>query len=264
MPFNSMPSTGAEPLASASSTGDVVRTPASAAGGPASPVSGDVPSSTGVEPIRELMTSPERTVVPGVRTEPIQERSAARVDALLDAAAEVVDEVGFDRLTTALVAERAQASIGTVYRYFPDRIALLQGLRDRTVQRFRHAVALHLQAIEPPTWQEAVSLTLGVLAELYRTERGFRIMRFVDSERNPVETRAAEEDRDFFARTAATIFAQQYGLPDGDDLAFRLMVATEAGDALIGRAFADGGEPDERFIAEARTVVLTYLASFYG
>jgi AcrR family transcriptional regulator len=36
------------------------------------------------------------------------------VDALLDAVAAVVDEIGFERLTTAMVSERAEASIGTV------------------------------------------------------------------------------------------------------------------------------------------------------
>ena len=60
-----------------------------------------------------------------LRNEPVQARSTARLTSLLDAAAEVVDEIGFERLTTAMVAERAGASIGTVYRYFPDRIAVL-------------------------------------------------------------------------------------------------------------------------------------------
>ena len=60
------------------------------------------------------------------RNEPVQARSTARLTALLDAAAAVIDEIGYERLTTAMVAERAGASIGTVYRYFPDRIAVLQ------------------------------------------------------------------------------------------------------------------------------------------
>ncbi|MFE4952081.1 helix-turn-helix domain-containing protein, partial [Leifsonia sp. NPDC056665] len=86
-------------------------------------------------PINDLVAAQNTAGAPLVRTEPIQERSAARIDALLDAAAEVVDEIGFDRLTTAMVAERAGASIGTVYRYFPDRIVLLQALRDRALLR---------------------------------------------------------------------------------------------------------------------------------
>ena len=63
-----------------------------------------------------------------IRNEPVQARSTARLATLLDSAAAVISEIGYERLTTAMVAERAGASIGTVYRYFPDRIAVLQSL----------------------------------------------------------------------------------------------------------------------------------------
>lgn len=63
-----------------------------------------------------------------LRTTPIQARSAARVTELLDACAEVIDEVGIEHVTTNLVADRAGCSIGTIYRYFPDRIAVLRAL----------------------------------------------------------------------------------------------------------------------------------------
>ena len=48
-----------------------------------------------------------------IRNEPMQARSTARLAALLDAAAAVVADIGYERLTTAMVAEGAGASIGT-------------------------------------------------------------------------------------------------------------------------------------------------------
>src|SRR6478609_3975640 len=84
-----------------------------------------------------------------LRNEPVQARSTARLTSLLDAAAEVVDDIGFERLTTAMVAERAGASIGTVYRYFPDRIAVLQALRDRALLRYRRSVVEAIDAQSP-------------------------------------------------------------------------------------------------------------------
>ena len=71
-----------------------------------------------------------------LRNEPVQARSTARLSALLNAAAAVIDEIGYERLTTAMVAEKAGASIGTVYRYFPDRIAVLQSLSARNLAEF--------------------------------------------------------------------------------------------------------------------------------
>jgi len=67
-----------------------------------------------------------------IRVEPVQARSTARVNALLDAACETMHDLGYEQLTTAMVADRAGASIGTVYRYFPDRIAVLQSVASET------------------------------------------------------------------------------------------------------------------------------------
>jgi AcrR family transcriptional regulator len=61
----------------------------------------------------------------GLRNTPIQNRSQSRLNTIEDAARAALAELGRDRLTTAAIAERANCSIGTVYRYFPDRVAIL-------------------------------------------------------------------------------------------------------------------------------------------
>jgi AcrR family transcriptional regulator len=63
------------------------------------------------------------------RRVPTQERAERRVAALLDAAAAVIAEVGYEAATVTAVAERAGASIGAVYQYFPNKDALVQALR---------------------------------------------------------------------------------------------------------------------------------------
>ena len=87
-----------------------------------------------------------------MRNEPVQARSAARLTALLDATAEVLDEVGYERLTTAMIAERAGASIGTVYRYFPDRLAVLQALGRRNLASFQTSLAERFAERAPQHW----------------------------------------------------------------------------------------------------------------
>src|SRR5476649_313567 len=91
-----------------------------------------------------------------LRNEPVQARSTARLTALLDAAAAAIDELGYERLTTAMVAERAGASIGTVYRYFPDRIAVLQALAARNLERLLVGIHAAVRDSHNATWREAV------------------------------------------------------------------------------------------------------------
>lgn len=66
-----------------------------------------------------------------LRNRPRQARSVARVELLLDVAEEVFEEVGFDGATTNLVAARAEVPVGTLYRWFPDKAALAEGVADR-------------------------------------------------------------------------------------------------------------------------------------
>jgi AcrR family transcriptional regulator len=59
-------------------------------------------------------------------------RGSAREQAILDAAMELVVEVGYDRITMDAVATRAQASKATMYRRWPGKAELIaEGLRRR-------------------------------------------------------------------------------------------------------------------------------------
>jgi AcrR family transcriptional regulator len=60
------------------------------------------------------------------RKSPVQARSAASVDAILEATIQVLLSAGKERLTTTRVASRAGVSVGTLYQYFPNKSALLQ------------------------------------------------------------------------------------------------------------------------------------------
>jgi AcrR family transcriptional regulator len=66
------------------------------------------------------------------RKKPRQARSVATVGILLDAAALVLVDEGYERATTNRIAERAGVSIGSLYQYFPNRDALFGALHGRT------------------------------------------------------------------------------------------------------------------------------------
>ena len=86
---------------------------------------------------------PQRSqVVLEPRKSPVQARSAASVDAILDATIQVLLRVGKERLTTTRVALRAGVSVGTLYQYFPNKSALLQAALKRHLGEVTEAVEL--------------------------------------------------------------------------------------------------------------------------
>jgi AcrR family transcriptional regulator len=76
------------------------------------------------------------------RKSPVQARSAASVDAILEATIQVLLSVGKERLTTTRVALRAGVSVGTLYQYFPNKNALLQAALRRHLDEVTEAVEL--------------------------------------------------------------------------------------------------------------------------
>lgn len=68
------------------------------------------------------------------RKRPVQRRSLATVEAVLDAAARVFEEHGYAAGTTNRIAARAGVSIGTLYQYFPNKEALAATLLERHLE----------------------------------------------------------------------------------------------------------------------------------
>jgi len=71
---------------------------------------------------------------------PVQARSTASVDAILEATIQVLLGVGKERLTTTRVAMRAGVSVGTLYQYFPNKSSLLQAALRRHMDEVMEAV----------------------------------------------------------------------------------------------------------------------------
>lgn len=79
------------------------------------------------------------------RKVPAQKRSQSSVDCVLEAAAQVLEAAGETGFNTNAVAERAGVSIGTLYRYFPDKRSILIALALREREAHRQAMVAVIQ-----------------------------------------------------------------------------------------------------------------------
>jgi AcrR family transcriptional regulator len=109
------------------------------------------------------------------RRKPRQQRGVATRDALLDATATLLDEVGYDALTTKEIAVRAGTSIGAFYQFFANKDAAVNEL----VRRYRERIHAYLTdaAEHVPAAGVSVEWTRDLLAglrDIYRNLKGFR------------------------------------------------------------------------------------------
>jgi AcrR family transcriptional regulator len=186
-----------------------------------------------------------------IRVEPVQARSTARVNALLDAASATMHDFGYEQLTTAMVAERAGASIGTVYRYFPDRVAVLNAVAARNLDQVRTALRSAFEERKPSDIPQAIDVLVETLVELFRIEKGFRSLRVGDV----LDIRPASTGRGGNAEIA-TVFRDYLheNLNIKLDSSGRLAceTAVDTVDALLARAFLHSDRGDQTLIAEAQ------------
>ncbi len=103
------------------------------------------------------------------RKRPIQARSRATVEVVLEAAAQVFERAGYHETTTDDIAARAGVSIGTLYQYYPNKDALLVGLFERHLAEIEQSFAGlvdQLDAGVPP--RVATEATVAHLYGLHR------------------------------------------------------------------------------------------------
>ena len=69
-----------------------------------------------------------------LRRVPQQDRGQRRIERILQAAAEVIAEVGVEQATTNAIAARAETSVGSLYQFFPNKDAIVQAIAARYVR----------------------------------------------------------------------------------------------------------------------------------
>lgn len=196
-----------------------------------------------------------------IRNEPVQARSTARLAALLDAAAHVIDEIGYERLTTAMVAERAGASIGTVYRYFPDRIAVLQSLAARNAERIGELALAELKNGGDGTWRSAFMAGFDVFTTAFRSEPGFAALRFGDV--LDLRPFAGIPALRAFSDRAATIMVKRFGMVDSAEARLTLQSVLTLADAIAADAFQRDPHGDAVILHHARSAANSLLTEYF-
>jgi AcrR family transcriptional regulator len=177
---------------------------------------------------------------------------------MLDACAELVDEVGYEGLTTTLLAERAEVAIGSVYQFFPDKRAIVQALAMRNMDAYLQSLSARFANETFAHWWDGVDAAIDAYITMHRSVPGFRTLHFGDV----VDLHLLDAERDnnaVIAERLAELLVEQFQLMDRERLRFALQIAVEAADALIKLAFRREVTGDEAVIGEAKGMIREYL-----
>ena len=160
------------------------------------------------------------------RKRPVQRRSQKTVGYVLEAAAQLFAELGYERTTTNHVAQKAGVSIGSIYQYFPNKEALLLALAESHLSEVRERAVAALRDLReagvPPE-----EFFRGFVEFIVDFHQGGEPLHDLFFEEAPSSSRLVELVRAINVGCAAEIegYLGECGLA-GDDLSLKAAVLT--------------------------------------
>ncbi|HEY8078651.1 MAG TPA: TetR/AcrR family transcriptional regulator, partial [Labilithrix sp.] len=116
---------------------------------------------------RKPNTEPPRRI-------PAQARSRERVERIVEAAAHVFAEEGYEAATMEAIAERAETSIGSIYQFFPNKLAVFHALARRYLDRVRAMMDLMMQGpLLEAAWPDILDASVDAWARFHENDPGF-------------------------------------------------------------------------------------------
>jgi AcrR family transcriptional regulator len=196
------------------------------------------------------------------RRRPSQERSRDRVERILDATAALLVDTPADKITTAAIAEKAGVPIGSVYQYFPNKLAVLADLARRVMEEVDLKTAsLITEDFGVLPWDQAIDGAIDATMQGYAEQPGY--LQLLLSIRPTPEFRAiTDESNERMAAILALHPALQAVIaPDRIELVTR--AAIQAANSLQDWALSeDDPELANRIITEMKTLLKGYLAVY--
>lgn len=194
---------------------------------------------------------------------PQQARSRQRVNQILDAAIQVFEEFGYEAASTELIATRANTSIGSLYRFFPDKSAILYALAERYAEQLRELSA----RVFAPTLAnrpifEVLSKAIDAFEDFYTTQPVYRVV-FLQSQAS-LELQAINKrlDRQIAVQFDAFLALRQSTMePERRRLV--AIVSVEIANALQLFSWTQDNVLRQQVVAETKNVLISYLQPLF-
>lgn len=196
------------------------------------------------------------------RNQPQQPRSRATVSVILDGAIRVLEQDGWDGLTTSRVAEVAGVSVGTLYQYFAHREAIVEALQNRELERAAAMLERLLKSPEPQSDRELARSVVEALFGLYKAAPALHRVLAVDGLRfSPPETVVAFDARSVGLLKAFLGFAAPRLRPMNLEAAAFVIYQSVRASMLAYFLEAPAGVDDRAIVDELTELVVRFLTT---
>ncbi len=193
-----------------------------------------------------------------MRRLPKQTRGEERVAAILQAAASVFQEVGFDAATTKMIAQRANTAIGSLYDFFPNKETIAVRLSERYLDEMRDLYeGILADEFVLASVSQFVDRVLDPFVDYHRTHPGMLAL-WRQSQDDPRLSAMEHELTEVVAQRTASILIKRYPRCDEASALRYSLMCMQTMYALLTLAI-DNGQIHEEIIAELKTMIRAYL-----
>lgn len=194
------------------------------------------------------------------RRTPVQGRSQETVQKVLTATAGLLARgLAVEQLTTATIAAEASVSVGALYRFFPDKQAIVDAIALKHMETFQEALSTRIMLAFPASPQDFLAAVVDGFAEYLVAHPDFRTIAFGHGGAGRTISRAT---RDAYAASGEvadlvrSFLAEVFDIAVTEDFEFRLRLAIEMGDRLLGYAFEQHSDESRlRVITETKRIL---------
>jgi AcrR family transcriptional regulator len=192
------------------------------------------------------------------RRRPVQGRSQETVRRILEAGSRLAATIPIDEITTSRIAEAAGLTIGAVYRFFPDRDAVLEAILLGCVERFRDVLVAHIEETNPASREALVDGLIDVYIRFTELEPGLRALAIAGYKtvHSVAEDHAAALE---LARAMRRHLVMRLGYADTEELWLHIVVSVEAAGHLLEFAFRQHEFARDRVVAEVKAMIARYF-----
>jgi AcrR family transcriptional regulator len=216
-----------------------------------------------VSPLCEqpLVFVKSEVVMPEVRQVRRQARGEQRMTGILDAAAVVFAETGYDGATTNAIAAQAGISPGSLYQFFRNKEAIAEALAGRFLAEMgeAHASAFDTSDIAEASLHELLDRVVDPLVAFNVENPGLKTL-FANTDMPPALAEATRPLRDAVTGKVEAILKVRAPRLSGVELSLGAGVAVHILKALIAPIVEATGKERAALIAELKKVLYGYLA----